>query len=303
MLHVNLSELSVRKQCELLCINRSSLYYTTQSRPIDEVMLMNLLRDAWLKRPFYGYRRITVTLQRQGVKVNRKRVQRLMQVMGIQALSQGVKTSKGNKKHKKHPYLLSNLQIKGCNHAWMVDITYLRLGKGFMYLTALIDVHSRYVVGWSLGNTLDTEVCLVALNHALKISPTLPEIINSDQGAQFTSEFWIKALLDKGIKVSMTGKGRCLDNIYIERFWKSLKYEEIYLNDYDTVTELEVAVKKYIEFYNDERPHQSLDYRIPSEVYFKKEELECNNNFILMTGVGENLVCAETTDLPMQILH
>lgn len=283
MLDVNLSNLSMRRQCELLSMNRSSLYYISRPRPIDEVTLMNLIRDTWLKYPFYGYRRITKVLNRQGVVVNRKRTHRLMQVMGIQALPRAPKTSKGNKQHKKYPYLLGDLQIKDCNHAWMVDITYLRLGKGFMYLTALIDVHSRYIVGWSLGNTLDTEVCIDALNDALKTSTALPEIINSDQGCQFTSELWVNALLDKGISISMTGKGRCLDNIYIERFWRSLKYEDIYLNDYTTVAELETAITNYIEFYNNERPHQSLDYKTPAEIYLKEENTD-NKNFKLLTG-------------------
>ena len=275
---MNLRELSLRQQCELLSLNRSSLYYAAKPREIDEVLLMNLIREIWLKRPFYGYRRITVELKRQGMKVNRKRVQRLMRVMEIQALPKAPRTSKGNKQHKKYPYLLGELTITDSNHAWMTDITYLRLGKGFMYLTAFIDVHSRYIVGWSLGNTLDTEVCIEALAHALKRSTALPEIINSDQGCQFTSELWTKALLDKGITISMTGKGRCLDNIYIERFWRSLKYEEIYLNDYDTVNELNSAVEQYIKFYNNERPHQSLNYKTPGEIYFN-EENENSYNF------------------------
>ena len=275
---MNLQELSLRQQCELLSLNRSSLYYAAKPREIDEVLLMNLIREVWLKRPFYGYRRITVELKRQGMKINRKRVQRLMRVMEIQALPKAPRTSKGNKQHKKYPYLLGDLTITDNNHAWMTDITYLRLGKGFMYLTAFIDVRSRYIVGWSLGNTLDTEVCIEALEHALKRSTALPEIINSDQGCQFTSELWTKALLDKGITISMTGKGRCLDNIYIERFWRSLKYEEIYLNDHDTVNELNSAVEQYIKFYNHERPHQSLEYRVPAEIYFN-EENENDYNF------------------------
>jgi len=253
------------------------LYYTAKPREIDEVLLMNLIREVWLKRSFYGYRRITVELKRQGIKVNKKRVRRLMRVMGIQALPKAPRTSKGNKQHKKYPYLLADLNINDNNHAWMTDITYLRLGKGFMYLTAFIDVNSRYVVGWTLGNTLDTEVCIEALNHALKRSTALPEIVNSDQGCQFTSELWTKTLLDNGITISMTGKGRCLDNIYIERFWRSLKYEEIYLNDYDTVAELENAINQYIGFYNNERPHQSLDYKTPAEIYFNEEDKSDNN--------------------------
>ena len=217
MLDKNEGKLSLRRQCALLEINRSSLYYRGRERPVDEMTLMNLIRDTWLNYPFYGYRKITKTLNRQGVVVNRKRVQRLMRVMGIQALSRVPNTSKGNKQNKKYPYLLGELTINRNNQTWMVDITYLRLGAGFMYLVALIDVHSRYVVGWSLSNTLETEFCLEALEKALQ-GEKIPEIINSDQGCQFTSEQWTNALSDKQIKISMTGKGRCHDNIYNKRF-------------------------------------------------------------------------------------
>ena len=213
------------------------------------------------------------------LSVNRKRVQRLMRKMGIQALLCKPKTSKGNKYHKKYPYLLSDLTITHNNQVWMVDITYLRLSTGFMYLVALIDVHSRYIVGWSLSNTLETESCLEALESALG-GGARPEIINSDQGCQFTSEQWTQTLQEYKITISMTGKGRCHDNIYIERFWKSLKYEEIYLNDYDNVEELESAIKAYIEFYNEHRPHQALDYKTPDEIYSPEKILSmdmCTN--------------------------
>jgi len=281
MIDRNNDELSLRHQCTLLTVNRSGIYYQGEPRIADTITIMNLIYDHWLSKPFYGYRRITEVLKRQGVLINRKRVQRLMRAMGIKGLARTPKTSKGNQAHKKYPYLLRDLEIERCNQAWMVDITYMRLGQGFMYLCAFIDVHSRYIVGWSLSNTLETENCLVALNSALENNGK-PEIINSDQGCQFTSEQWIKALTDKGIQLSMTGKGRCHDNIYIERFWRSIKHEEIYLNDYDSVAELKTAIRQYIEFYNTERPHQALDYKTPAELYFAGEEPSmdmCTNLF------------------------
>jgi putative transposase len=235
--------------------------------------LLNSIRDIWERYPFYGYRRITVELRRNGVKVNRKRVHRLMQLGGIQALYPGPNTSKRNKLHAVHAYLLRDMSITHANQAWMVDITYLRMPNGFMYLVALIDVHSRYVVGWSLSNTLETEFCIDALKSGLECEK--PEIINSDQGCQFTSDDWINFLEEWNIKISMTGKGRCRDNIYIERFWRSFKREEFYLNEYGSVKELRKAIGAYIEFYNQRRWHQSLDYKTPAEVYFEQERKAC----------------------------
>lgn len=198
--------------------------------------------------------------------MNRKRVQRLMQWGGIHAIYPGPNTSKRNKLHTVHPYLLRGLAITRSDHVWMVDITYLRMPNGFMYLVALIDVYSRYIVSWSLSNTLDTEFCIDALK--LGLSRSIPEIINSDQGCQFTSSDWIDFLRENAIKISMTGKGRCLDNIYIERFWRSFKREEFYLNEYNDVKDLRSAINAYVKFYNQERWHQSLDYKRPAEVYF-----------------------------------
>lgn len=250
----------------MLGLNRSTFYYKEKPADIDDIDLLNAIRDVWERLPFYGYRRITKELGAKGTKVNRKRVQRLMTWGGIQAIHPGPNTSKRNKLHAVHPYLLRDLNITYANQAWMVDITYLRMPDGFMYLVALIDVHSRYVVGWSLSNTLETEFCI----DALKLGFTLatPEIINSDQGCQFTSETWVNFLRDHGIKVSMTGKGRCTDNIYIERFWRSFKREEFYLNEYKSVRCLRKAIGAYIEFYNQRRWHQSLEYKTPAEVYF-----------------------------------
>ena len=257
--------MSLRKRTELLGINRSTLYYNGKPANIDDVDLLNAIRDVWMRYPFYGYRRITRELRANGMLVNRKRVQRLMLLGGIRAIYPGPNTSKRNKQHAVYPYLLKGMVITRPNQVWMVDITYLRMPQGFMYLAAIIDVHSRYVVGWSLSNTLETSSCNEALDGALKNAK--PDIINSDQGCQFTSEDWINSLNDAGIKISMTGKGRCLDNVYIERFWRSFKQEEFYLNEYDSVGDLRKAVDAYIEFYNHKRWHQSLGYKTPADVY------------------------------------
>lgn len=236
--------------------------------------MLNAIRDVWERYPFYGYRRITKGLRATGeISVNRKRVQRLMSLGGIQAICPGPNTSKRNKRHAIYAYLLRGLTITRPNHVWMVDITYLRMPDGFMYLTALIDVYSRYVLGWSLSNTLDTESCIEALKQGL--TGAQPEIINSDQGCQFTSADWINYLREWSIKISMTGKGRCHDNIYIERFWRSFKREEFYLHEYASVKELRTAIGAYIEFYNRRRFHQSLGYKTPAEVYFEQERAVC----------------------------
>lgn len=267
-------ELSIRRLCQLLGLNRSTLYYREKKENIDDVDLLNAIRDIWERYPFYGYRRITKELNANSeVKVNRKRVQRLMARGGIQAIYPGPNTSKRNKLHAVYPYLLRDLCIEHVNQAWMVDITYLRMSNGFMYLVALIDVYSRYVVGWSLSNTLETEFCLDALKSALTLAT--PEMINSDQGCQFTSEDWIHFLDEWGINISMTGKGRCIDNIYIERFWRSFKQEEFYLNEYGNIKELRKAIGAYIEFYNQKRWHQALGYKTPAEYYFKQERKAC----------------------------
>jgi putative transposase len=265
LIHTEVAELSLRRQCELLGINRSTLYYETKVGEIDEIHLLNEIRDTWERRPFYGYRRITKELKARGYPVNRKRVQRLMALGGIQAIHPGPNTSKRNKLHAIYPYLLRDLTITRPNQVWQVDITYLRLEQGFVYLVAYIDIYSRYVTGWQIATTLETEFCIAALKAGLLLAR--PEIVNSDQGSQFTSDDWINFLGKEKIKISMTGKGRCLDNIYIERFWRSVKQEEFYLNDYANVKELKKAIGAYIEFYNHYRWHQSLGYKTPAEVY------------------------------------
>ena len=224
------SDISLRRLCELFGVNRSTLYYQTKSNSIDDVELLNQIRDIWARIPFYGYRRITKELKANGLLVNRKRVQRLMQLGNIHAIYAGPNTSRRNKLHAVHPYLLQDMRITRPNQAWQIDITYLRVERGFMYLVVLIDVYSRYVVGWSLSNTLEVDFCIGALKRGLYYA--VPEIVNSDQGSQFTSDDWVDCLREYDIKISMTGKGRCTDNIYIERFWRSFKQEEFYLNDY-----------------------------------------------------------------------
>ena len=221
------------------------MYYEAKTAEIDDTDLLNAIREIWERYPFYGYRRITKELRANRAQVNRKRVQRLMKFGGIQAIYPGPNTSRRNKLHAVHPYLLKDVAIVRANQAWMVDITYLRMEQGFVYLVALIDVYSRYVVGWKISTTLETTFCIEALKSGLMIA--MPETVNSDQGCQFTSEDWVNFLREYKIKISMTGKGSCLDNVYIERFWRSVKREEFYLNDYASVKELKKAVGKYIE--------------------------------------------------------
>lgn len=265
------AKLSIKRQCQLLGVNRSTVYYRSVKPEDRDVDLMNQIREIWEAQPFYGYRRIREALKQRGERVNAKRVRRLMKVMGIEAIYPKPKTSVPAASAVKYPYLLEDLLITEANQVWCVDISYLKLGKGFMYLVALIDVYSRYIVGWSLSNTLETSFCLEALEQGL--SQGVPAIVNSDMGCQFTSHGWIEALEGRGILVSMDGKGRCLDNIYIERFWRSVKYEEVYLKSYESVGELKSAIEAYIEFYNHQRPHQSLGYQTPGQRYWRDEEV------------------------------
>lgn len=255
-------------------LNRSTLYYKENPPTINDIDLLNKIREVWEKYSFYGYRRITRELKTNDkIKINHKRVQRLMRWGGIQAIHPGPNTSKRNRPHKVYPYLLREIKVIRPNQAWQIDITYLRMPSGFMYLVALIDVYSRYVVGWSLSNRLETAFCIDALKSGLVHAK--PEMINSDQGCQFTSDEWISFLQEWKISISMTGKGRCTDNIYIKRFWRSLKREEFYLNEYTSVKALRKAISAYIKFYNQERGHQSLDYKTPAAVYLEQERNAC----------------------------
>lgn len=249
----------------MLGINRSSLYYPRQEVSGDQVTLMNEIRELYLSYPFFGYRRITAMLRAQGYEVNRKCVARLMGLLGLKALYPKKNLSKRRKEDAVFPYLLKLCPPLRSNDAWCVDITYIKLVQGFAYLTALIDVVSRKIMGWCLSPFLDTHGCLEAFRMAVVLA--VPLIMNSDQGSQFTSSTWIEAMVRYGIKISMDGKGRCLDNIAIERFWRSIKYEEVFLKAYESLVEARKAIAAYIEFYNAVRPHQALSYKTPNQVY------------------------------------
>lgn len=264
-------ELSIRQRCKLLGLNRSSYYYEPQPEDEYNRLLMNLIDEEYTKHPFYGSPKLWACLRRMGHVINIKRVKRLMGVMGISAIYPMVNTSKPAIGHKIFPYLLSGVEIVRPNQVWSVDITYIRMAYGFLYLVAIIDWYSRYVLAWNLSNTMDVEFCLEALRKALMIG--IPDIFNSDQGSQFTSDDFTGILLARGIQISMDGRGRALDNIFVERLWRSVKYENIYLNNYEAPREAYVGLKGYFDFYNDERPHQSLDYQTPSEVYFPQKEV------------------------------
>lgn len=263
----NHPQLSHTRQCGLLSVNRSSTYYKPKPSPQSDLDLLNEIREIWEKRPFYGYRRIQAQLERQGVNVNRKRVQRLMNVAGIKAIYPGPKTSKKGLEHRAYPYRLKDMDLERPNQVWATDITYIKLPQGFVYLVAIIDVYSRYIISWRLSNSLSLPFCLEALEEALTHSQVVPEILNTDQGAQFTSDEWIYTLVNWGVQPSMTGVGRCLDNIHCERFWRALKYEDAYIYAYANMMEARLRIGKFIDFYNHERPHQSLGYKTPGEVH------------------------------------
>ena len=257
--------LSVRRQCELLGLPRSTFYYAAVPESEEDLCLKRLIDEEYLRHPFMGSRNMTEYLKRLDYEVNRKRVQRLMGEMGIQAIYPK-KTTIPAAGHKIYPYLLRGLQIVWVNQVWSTDITYVPMRRGFMYLTAILDWYSRYVLAWRVSNTMDTAFCLEALEEALSRWPA-PEIFNTDQGSQFTSEAFTGRLEASGIAISMDGRGRALDNVFIERLWRTVKYENIYLKEYATVDELIVGLREYFTFYDEERFHQSLAMRTPWEVY------------------------------------
>jgi len=267
-------DLSIQRQCELIGLPRSCYYREVlagQETP-ENLEIMELIDKEYTKHPFYGTRQMRNFLRRQGYKINRKRVQRLMRKMGIQSIAPKPNTSKAHPQHKVYPYLLRNFDVTRSNQVWCSDLTYIRLAGGFVYLTAVMDWHSRYVLSWELSITMDSEFCVSALERALRCHET-PHIFNTDQGSQYTSHEFTKALKDKKIKISMDGKGRAMDNIFIERLWRSVKYEEIYVNEFKSVEQLRKALKRYFDFYNNERPHQSFDAQTPAEVYYGKNQL------------------------------
>jgi putative transposase len=259
-------QFSVRQQCELLGINRSSLYYQPTGESEENLMLMRLLDEQYTRTPFYGVRKMEAYLRSLGHEVNHKRVRRLLREMGLEAIYQKPNTSKPNPEHKVFPYLLRGLIIDRCDQVWSTDITYIRLKGGFVYLMAIIDWYSRYVLAWSLSTTLDADFCIATLVALLERRSC--EIFNTDQGAQFTTPRFTSPLLDKGVRVSMDGRGRALDNIFVERLWRSVKYEHVYLQDILTVQQAWLGLRDYFLFYNYERFHQSLDNKPPAEIYY-----------------------------------
>lgn len=261
------TELTLTEQAQLLSLNRTSLYYEKKQVGEEELRIKNRIDEIYTKYPFYGSRRIHVVLNKEGVKINRKCVQRHMKEMGICGIYPGPNLSKRLSQEQVYPYLLRNLVIKRPNEVWGIDITYIKLQTGWMYLVAVLDWYSRYIVSWELEQSLEIDFVLRAVTKALEKAK--PEIFNSDQGSHFTSNQYIKLLKEAEVKISMDGKGRALDNIFTERFWRSLKYEDVYLNDYLSPREARAGLTHYFQFYNFERPHQSLDYLTPSQVYFK----------------------------------
>jgi putative transposase len=257
--------ISVRRQCELLGVNRASLYYQPAGESEENLLLMRLLDEQYTRTPFYGSRRMRAWLRGRGYMVNRKRLARLMRLIGIEAIYPKPKLSQPGEGHKIYPYLLEGVEVNRVNQVWSTDITYIRMAHGFVYLAAVMDWYSRFVLSWALSVSMEQPFCIEALEKAFRWGR--PEVFNSDQGSQFTSERFTGVLQGRGVAVSMDGRGRCLDNIFIERLWRSLKYEEVYLRDYRLVPEARAGIGRYFQFYNYERPHQSLEYRTPADLY------------------------------------
>jgi len=267
------AQISIRRQCELIGLNRSTYYLEPASETPFNLMLMRLIDEQYMRTPFYGYPKMTVCLRRQKHLVNKKRVARLLRLMGLKAVFPGRRTTTPTPGHKIYPYLLRGLAITRPNQVWSTDITYIPMVKGFMYLTAVIDWFSRYILAWELSNTLDGAFCLTALARALQNGR--PEIFNTDQGSQFTAHDFTACLQAARVRISMDdGRGRAFDNIFVERFWRTVKYEDIYLKDYESVPALISGLDNYFPFYNNERPHQSLKYHTPAEVHFNYQALD-----------------------------
>jgi putative transposase len=262
-------EISISKQCEVLSIHKSGLYYMPILEKEENLKIMELLDKQYFETPFYGALRLTAWLQRQGFEINIKRVRRLMKTMDWRTIYREPKTTIANKLHHKYPYLLKDLKIERANQVWATDITYVPMKKGFMYLCAIMDLHSRKVLNWSVSNTMSADWCAETLKEAIEKYGN-PEIFNTDQGSQFTSDVFINLLKENNIQISMDGKGRAIDNIFVERLWKSVKYENIYLSVYENGLDLYQGLEKYFSFYNKERLHQSLNYKTPNEIHQNK---------------------------------
>jgi putative transposase len=266
-------EISVRRQCDLLTVSRSGLYYSETEETEENLAIQRILDAQYLKTPYYGERRLQILLRNMGYQVNIKRLRRLMNVVLWRTIYPQNRTTISSKKAFKYPYLLRDIQVERRNHVWAIDITYIPMQRGFMYLFAIIDIYSRYVVGWGLSNTMPAEWCVSILEEAF-VRHGKPEIINSDQGVQFTSDIYVDLLKSNEIQISMDGKGRALDNIFIERLWRSVKQEYVYLNPCETGQELWRGLHDYFHFYNNERPHQSLENMPPDKLYHHHQQVE-----------------------------
>lgn len=264
------NNLSISKQCQLLCLPKSTYYYESVKKD-KQGSFLEIVEAVHLKYPFYGYRRLNLAIKEWGYESSRKKVRNAMDTLNIKAIYPEPKLSLANNEHKKYPYLLNDITLRYPNQVWASDITYIKHKGSFMYLSAIIDLYSRKILSWKLSNTMDISICTDVLNEAL-VNYGVPEIFNTDQGSQYTSRAFTWILINKGVRISMDGKGRCLDNIFIERFWRSLKYENIFIHDYKSVTDLKNSISKYMQFYNTERFHQSLEYKTPDEVYYEDQK-------------------------------
>jgi putative transposase len=275
-------KISIARQCQLLGLSRSSYYYAPVGESSLNLHLMDLIDEQYTRTPFYGVEKMTAWLIRQGYGVNPKRIRRLMRKMGLEAIYPKRQLSAANTAHQTYPYLLRDLVMERPNQVWCADITYLRMRQGFLYLMAIMDWFSRYVLAWRLSNTLDVWFCLEALEQALSMSR--PEIFNTDQGSQFTCQEFTTRLQEAGVRISMDGRGRVFDNIFVERLWRSVKYEEVYLHSYQNAPEAQLRLRHYFQFYNEERLHESLDYRTPKEVYWREERIhESSSEFFKLS--------------------
>jgi putative transposase len=259
-------QISIARQCDLVGLSRSSYYYISEGETAENLQLMRLLDEQYTRTPFYGIRRMTVWLRQQGYAVNPKRVARLLRMMGLETIYPKPRLSQRHPTHRIYPYLLRGVPITRVNQVWSTDITYIRLQGGFVYLVAVMDWFSRYVLSWAISITMDVAFCLEALDQALGVAT--PDIFNSDQGAQFTSLDFTDRLTAARIRISMDGRGRALDNVFVERLWRTVKYEEVYLKDYGTPREAIQGLARFFQVYNRQRPHQALGYQTPATVYF-----------------------------------
>ena len=278
--------LSVVRQCRLLDISRSSVYYRSSEATQEDLDYIKLMDRQYLATPFYGSRQFSVWLRKQGYCVNRKRVRRLMQLMGLKAIYRRPRTSEATPGHRIYPYLLGRMEITRPNQVWAADITYIPMSKGFLYLVTIMDWYSRYVLAWRLSNTQDADFCVEDLEEALREGR--PDIFNTDQGSQFTSEAFTELLKQHGVRISMDGKGRYRDNIFVERLWRTVKYEEVYLKAYQNGRDARIGLGEYFRFYNNLRPHHALGYRTPAEV-FAPRPMEATNGGMVVSLVLDAL--------------